>query len=96
MQKVRWERIVLMLIGVLSILSALFGLFYNANTLSIDFLGQLKNSTPYFYPFFYLMSTFCLLSNFVLLISGAQFIRLKIKYLNVFIIILNLEIIYFF
>jgi len=58
-------------IGVVSILMAVLGLFYNATTISADFSPfHDDRDVPFFYAAFYTMSAICISSFVLLLVLG--------------------------
>jgi len=92
-------KVVLIIIGIVSIVLGCFGLWYNSQTL----FSVLSNpnafeeeDTPYFYQSFYTMSALCICCYIGLITSGIQFIRLKTNLLILFIGILIFEFLYFF
>ncbi len=89
--------IILKSIGVISILFAAFGFYYNfAYIIAISAKHANDSETPYFYPAFYLMSAICIICHAILLICGIQLLRLRVRIFPVFTGILIFDVIYFF
>jgi hypothetical protein len=94
---VRKAKVVMIVVGAVSILMAAFGLWYNLQPLfnrSIDLSH--REDVSYFYPAFYTMSAICIGCYIVLLICGVQFIRLRIGLLRLFVGTIIFEVVYFF
>jgi len=90
-------KVVLIVIGIISIVLGILGLWYNTKTFSASFSDLTEeHEIPYFYPAFYIMSTVCICCFLALIMSGIQFVRLKTNFLKIFIGILVFEVIYFF
>jgi hypothetical protein len=90
-------RVALVLVGVVSIIVALMGLWYNLSALDADFstvIGQLD--LPYFYPAFYIMSAICVTCYFLLLYVGVQLIRGSTTVFRLLLLVVLFEILYFF
>jgi len=93
-------KIILRVIGVISVIAALFGLWYNSVTLSSAFTGAFKNNDssgdmPYFHLAFYLMSTVCIICFIFLFIFGIQFIRGRSENMTRFVGLLIFEVAFF-
>ena len=91
----------LVVLGIVSIICAGFGLYYNISTISVSFSGAFdkliqEHQLSHFYAAFYAMSSVCILFYLLLLLCGVYFIRRKIRYVPLFVIVLLMEIIYFF
>jgi len=82
-------------VGMVSILLALLGLFYNGLSLSANF-SQFHDDrdVPFFYPAFYTMSAICILCFVLLLVLGIQFIRIKLGAVRVFVFLVVFEVLY--
>lgn len=92
---------VLQVIGVVAILCAAFGLYYNASSLRVSFSGaftsiESQHDVPYFYPAFYIMSAICVGCYALLIVFGIQFIRGRVAHLHRFATLLVFEVVYFF
>ena len=82
-------------IGMVSILLALVGLFYNATTISTDFSRfHDDRDVAFFYPAFYTMSAISISSFVLLLVLGIQFLRIKPGVVRVFVLLLVFEVLY--
>ncbi|MFZ3138361.1 MAG: hypothetical protein WA126_13340 [Thermodesulfovibrionales bacterium] len=91
----------LITLGVVSIICAVLGLFYNMSTIWASFSGAFQKlikekNLLYFYPSFYAMSAICVVFYLLLIFCGVYFMRLKIRFTNLFIAILLCEVLYFF
>jgi hypothetical protein len=89
------------IVGVFAILTALFGLYYNATSLMVAFRGAFdqvvkQDDEPYFYPAFYIMSVVCLLCYVALVVCGFDLVRCRLRWSGLAIFILLLEVGYFF
>ncbi len=87
-------------VGIMSVIFAIFGLYYNYNTLFADYSLITKELSreydlPNFYISFYIMSVVCITFYIVLFISGIQLIRKKTAWVLILIIVIVLEVIYF-
>lgn len=92
-------RLALRTVGVLALLSAAFGLWYNAVTLSTVYPDALFESivaepTPYFRQAFYLMSAICVVLFITLAWCGVQFLRLSPNWWWLFALIGVLELLF--
>jgi hypothetical protein len=87
----------LIAVGIASIAMAVYGLWYNLQTLFMDFSNiPQEHNTPYFYPVFYTMSAICIGCYITLLVCGVQFIRLRTNLLVLFICAIIFEVVHFF
>jgi len=91
----------LIVIGVVSIVSAAFGLFYNMTTIWANHSGAFeelnrKENLLYFHQAFYAMSTFCIISYLLLFFFGLAFLKRQTRYAALFAALLISEVIYFF
>ena len=89
------------ILGIISIITATGGIFYNANSLAASFSGRfgqliLNYKLLYFYEAFYAMSSFCIFCYLILLFCGINFLRMKFQFVWLFVSILTLEVVYFF
>ncbi len=83
-------------VGIVSIVVAAVGFWYNMTTLLVDFSGfERDHSIPYFYHAFYAMSAICIVCYAVLLICGVQFVRLRTGLLKIFVGVVIFEVVYF-
>jgi hypothetical protein len=87
--------------GVIGILSAIFGLWYNATTLMTASSGafdkiNLDQPIPFFYQAFYTMSAICVFFYVLLVFFSIQIIRTQKAYIWPLTILLVSEVIYFF
>ena len=90
-------KVILRVIGLISIILAGLGLWYNSKTLFADYSDVFTDrSIPYFYPAFYTMSAICIICYVVLIIIGIQFLRLRTGLRRIFAGVLIFEFIYFF
>lgn len=90
-------RIAMIVVGTVSIVAAVMGLWCNFTTLFTDFSGIVKEQNiPYFYPAFYTMSYICIVCYACLLICGVQFLRLRTNLFKLFVGIIIFEVLYFF
>ena len=88
---------IMITVGVISILLAVVGFWYNLTTLFTDFSELVqKQDIPHFYPAFYLMSAICIGCYIILLICGVQFVRLRTRLLKLFSGVIIFEVVYFF
>ncbi len=84
-------------VGIASTAMAVYGLWYNLQTLFMDFSNMPQEyNISYFYPAFYTMSAICIAWHIILLICGVQFIRFRANLLKLFIGVIILETIHFF
>ena len=95
-------RNILVVIGVLSVLFALLGIYYNLVSLSATYPEVLlrqrsggPNNLAYFFRAFYTMSGLCLVSHSLLLICGLQLVRLRAWWVWPLTAVLILEIAFF-
>ena len=91
----------LIILGIISIVCSVLGLFYNASTLIASLSGAFhelmkEKNLPHFYLAFYIMSAICITFYLLLFLCGIYFIRLKVRFVSLFVSILLLEVIYFF
>jgi glucan phosphoethanolaminetransferase (alkaline phosphatase superfamily) len=94
-------KIFLIVLGVVSVISAAFGLFYNMTTLWANHSGAFEELTRkenliYFHQAFYAMSAFCIISYLLLFFFGIAFLKSKTRYVSFFVALLVSEVIYFF
>jgi hypothetical protein len=90
----------LTIVGLATVILAVFGLWYNYSTLLLDYSLPLEQSSKThdvtdFYPIFYTMSVICVVFYVLLLASGVQLIRKKPNWAFVLLAIVVLEIAYF-
>lgn len=89
--------VILRVIGVVSIIFAGIGFWYNSMTFLASWSKDFRDKdTLYFYPAFYIMSFICIMCYSVLLICGIQFIRLRTRLFPLFVGVLIFEFIYIF
>ena len=86
-------------IGILNVLFALFGLYYNASTFRTFRAGgfQMADSRPdmpYFEPAFKVMSAICVVCYLALALSGVQLVRGRLGWAYVTIATLVIESVY--
>jgi hypothetical protein len=91
----------MMTVGVIALLCAAFGLYYNASSLLVSFHGAFsevtqKEDQPYFYTAFYIMSVICIICYALLLWCGVEFVCLKFARAWLFTGLLVFEVVYFF
>ena len=101
MKKELTHKIILILIGVFSIGLAVAGIAYNAFMLNNDFssvFAELNNeiNQKHFYVAFYTMTTICVSFFTLLFITGVQLLRGKLFWLNVLLLIIVFEVMYYF
>ena len=90
-------KVILRVIGLITILLAGMGLRYNSITLFADYSDAFTDRPiPYFYPAFYTMSAICIICYVALIIIGIQFIRLRTGLRRFFVGVLIFEFVYFF
>jgi hypothetical protein len=88
---------VLGFVGVVSIILALLGWWYNYTTMRVDFSQlQRQEDLPYFYQAFYTMSGICIVCYFVLFYVGVQMIRGKTDTVRLLTLLLLFEFLYSF
>ncbi len=84
-------------VGIISIIVALAGIYYNIQGLLTDFSDLLNDhEISYFYYAFYTMSAICMACYALLMICGIKFMFLKTGIYKVFIGVLVFETVYFF
>ena len=89
-------KVVIRFIGILSIIMACLGLWYN--TLSFfSVLGSFEYDPemPYLKPVFFVMSFVCVACYVWLLVIGIDFVRLKLRFRHIFAGLLIFEVAYF-
>jgi len=94
-------KLLFIVLGVVSVVSAAFGLFYNITTLWANHSGGFeelnrKENLIYFHKAFYAMSTFCIISYILLFFFGLAFLKRKTSYVPLFVILMITEVIYLF
>lgn len=94
-------KMVAVVLGVVSVLCAAVGLFYNASSLFISFSGGfqtlvVREKLSYFYPAFYTMSAVCVACYLILFFCGVEFLRSRFRFVWMFVSVLAIEVIYFF
>jgi hypothetical protein len=94
-------RIIFCVIGTLSIVTGLFGLWYNGVTLTAALFGALKDKSavtamPYFTVVFYSMSLICVVCYLLLVFFGFQFVRGRYANTPNFVGLLIFEVVFFF
>lgn len=83
-------------IGILSIILACLGLWYNTSSFFFVLRSfEYDSETPYFKPAFFIMSLVCVACYVALLIMGIEFVRLKGRYRHTFVGLLIFEVAYF-
>jgi hypothetical protein len=90
-------RILFRIVGIVTILLALFGLLYNASSFYAVASGALddlvtQSSQPYLLQAFYVMSSICVAFYVLLLICGIQFLRQSASLLWLFVGVVLAEI----
>jgi len=91
----------LVTVGIVCIVFALLGGWYNSTTLLGSLSGVFsdlveQHDIPYFYVAFYTMSAMCLLCYAILLFCGVQFLRFRTGVFPLFVGVLLFEVAYFF
>jgi len=88
----------LIAIGVVCVISAAFGLFYNFSTLTVALSRAFPTDkdSPYFYQAFYTMSSVCILCYLLLFCCGVAFLRRSVRLVWLFVSLMIFEVIYFF
>ena len=89
----------LSIIGIVAIICAAFGLFYNLRSVGYifsDAMRELDKDAPYFYPAYFIMSGVCVICYLLLMASGIQFLRGRLGWISAFIALLIFEVVYFF
>lgn len=94
-------KIILSVIGSISVITALFGLWYNGSTLLVAFSGAFSDDKtteemPYLLLAFYSMSAICIVCYFFLAIFGYQFIRGRYHNMSKFVALVIFEVVFFF
>jgi hypothetical protein len=90
-------RAIMITVGIISILMATAGLWYNLMSLSGVLSHHVEDpEVPYFFPAYYAMSAICICCYIVLLICGIQFVRLRTGLLGLFVGTVIFEVAYFF
>jgi hypothetical protein len=89
-------KIVIRVIGILSVILACLGLWYNASSFFFVLRSfEYDSETPYFKPAFFIMSFVCVACYIALLIMGIEFVRLKGRFRHMFAGLLIFEVAYF-
>jgi len=89
----------LIAVGVVSLLMAAGGAWYNVQYLTSDYSGvleELGEDPAKFYPVFYTMSGICILFYLLLAITGIQLMRLREQWSFVLVAIVVAEVAYWF
>ena len=89
------------IVGVLLVLTSLFGLYYNATSMWVALHGAFEPmlqqaDEPYFYQAFYVMSGICVCCYVILLICGIDLIRSRLRWSRLTTLVLLFEVGYFF
>jgi len=89
-------KVVIRVIGILSIIMACLGLWYNTSSF-FSFLNivEYDPEMPYFKPAFFIMSFVCVACYVALLVIGIEFVRLKLRFRRMFTGLLIFEVAYF-
>jgi len=87
-------------LGVVSILCAALGLFYNASSILAGFSGAFQKlvddeKLSHFYPAFYTMSAVCVACYLILFFCGVEFLRSRFRFVWLFVALLVFEVVYF-
>ena len=93
-------RILVIVVGVVAALAALFGLYYNGMTIVIALRGGFSDlvaqkGLTFFYLAFYVMSATCVICYFLLLVLGIELLRMRLRWSWLLIGVLLFEIVYF-
>ena len=88
-------------VGVVGLITALFGLWYNGTTFLTALRGGFSDLVTqqrltYFYPAFYVMSCICLGCYVLLLLCGVDLLRARLRCFWLLTGVLVFEVIYFF
>lgn len=94
-------RIAAVVLGIVSILCATLGLFYNACSIYPILSGAFQmliddEKLAHFYPVFYIMSAVCVACYLILFFCGVEFLRSRFRFTWLFVAVLAFEVIYFF
>ena len=94
-------KFILTAIGIISVITALFGLWYNGSTLLVAFSGAFNDDKtteemPYLLPAFYTMSAVCIICYILLAIFGYQLIRGRYQNIPKFVAVVIFEAVFFF
>jgi hypothetical protein len=89
-----------MVLGVLALLCAAFGVFYNTNSLAVALRGGFdslvaERNLSHFYPAFFIMSATCVTFYLLLAWCGAQFLRRRSQAVVPFTVLMIVEVVYF-
>ncbi|MGA2053474.1 MAG: hypothetical protein ABSH19_09195 [Opitutales bacterium] len=87
-------------VGVVGIVAAGFGIFYNFQTLTAVFGGRSaeivkKHQLAYFYPAFFIMSAICIACYVMLLVCGVDLLRLRLRRAGLLTGVMIFEVVYF-
>ena len=89
-------KVVIRVIGILSIILACSGLWYNTSSFFFILNSvEYDSEKPYFKPAFFIMSLVCITCYVALLIIGIEFVRLKGRFRHTFVGLLIFEVVYF-
>lgn len=83
-------------VGIVSIILACLGLWYNLSGFSSILNSEQDPQTPYFQPAFLVMTAICSVCYVSLIILGLLFLRLKTQYRQFLLGLMIFELIYFF
>jgi glucan phosphoethanolaminetransferase (alkaline phosphatase superfamily) len=89
------------IVGIVSILTAIFGLYYNAMSTISALHGAFepmlkKGDEPYFYQAFFIMSAICVCCYAILLVCGIDLVRSRLRWSRLVSFLLLFEVVYFF
>jgi glucan phosphoethanolaminetransferase (alkaline phosphatase superfamily) len=94
-------KIAAIVLGVVSVICAGLGLFYNTSSVFTSFSGAFQKlvddeKLSHFYPAFYTMSAVCVACYLLLFFCGVEFLRSRFRFVWLFVSVLAFEVIYFF
>jgi hypothetical protein len=89
------------IVGVVAILTAIFGLYYNAMSTISALHGAFdpmlkKGDEPYFYQAFVIMSAICVCCYVILLVCGIDLVRSRLRWSRLVSFLMLFEVVYFF
>jgi len=88
-------------IGIVALLCAAFGVFYNVNSCTVAMRGGFdslvaQHELSRFYPAFFIMSAICVTFYILLFWCGVQFLRRRSRAVLPFTVLMIVEVVYFF
>lgn len=93
-------RNLVIIVGAVAVLTALFGLYYNGRSIVValrggfsDFVAQ--RGLTYFYAAFYLMSATCVICYLLLLVLGVGLLLVRLRWSRLLTGVLIFEVVYF-